>query len=82
MKIRLMIHSLLFVLILAAAPAAFAQQQQPQPDAEAARDKTRQRLGTLLQRVGPDISVNFQPSSKSQFVFTGVMREGLKNAER
>ena len=86
MTIRLMIRSIIFVIILAVAPAALAQQTQPQQppqqdNAEAARDKTRQRLGTLLQRVGPDISVNFQPSSKSQFVFTGVMRDGLKNAE-
>lgn len=77
MKIRLTIQSLIFVIILVAAPAALAQQET----AEAARDKTRQRLSALLQRVGSDIGVTFQPSSKSQFVFTGVMREGLKNAE-
>lgn len=77
MKIRLMIHSIIFVLILAAAPAAFAQQDT----ADATRDKTRLRLSALLQRVGPDIKVEFQPSSKSQFVFTGVMAEGLTNAE-
>src|SRR5918992_5158809 len=77
MKIRLIIRSAFFVLILAAAPAAFAQQDT----AEATRDKTRQRLSALLQRVAPEIKVDFQPSSKSQFVFTGVMRDGLRNAE-
>lgn len=63
-------------LILAAAPAVFAQE----PDA--ARDKTRERLNALLLRVGPDMNVSFKPSSKSQFIFTGVMRDGLKNAEQ
>lgn len=78
MKPRLTIRSLIFVLILAAAPAVFAQQEDT---AEATRDKTRQRLSALLQRVGPDIKVEFQPSPKSQFVFTGTMRDGLANAE-
>lgn len=62
--------------ILAAAPAVFSQ------EADAARDKSRERLNALLQRVGPDMNVSFKPSSKSQFVFTGVMREGLKNADQ
>ncbi len=77
MRIHLTIRAIIFVIILAAAPAALAQQDT----AEAARDKTRQRLSALLQRVGSEISVSFQPSSKSPFVFTGVMSEGLKNAE-
>jgi hypothetical protein len=76
-RIHLTIRAIIFVIILAAAPAALAQQDT----AEAARDKTRQRLSALLQRVGSEISVSFQPSSKSPFVFTGVMSEGLKNAE-
>lgn len=67
---------LICAVILAAAPAVFAQ------DENAARDKTRERLTALLTRLGPDIHVDFKPSSKSQFVFTGVMKEGLKNAEQ
>jgi len=78
MKTRAIVRSLIFLLIIAAAPAALAQQDT----AEAARDKTRQRLGALLQRVGPELKVDFQPSSKSQFVFTGMMNEGLTNAEK
>lgn|SRR5688572_8433628 len=73
------IRALIFLILLTAAPVAVLAQQE---NAEAARDKTRQRLSALLQRVGPDISVEFQPSPKSQFVFTGVMREGLANAEK
>jgi hypothetical protein len=71
------IRSLILLSILAAAPAVFSQDTA----AEATREKTRARLSALLQRVGPDIKVTFTPSSKSQFVFTGSMREGLTNCE-
>lgn len=75
MKIPHMIRVLICAVILAAAPAVFAQEEN------AARDKTRERLNALLQRVGPDMNVTFKPSTKSNFVFTAVMRDGLKNAE-
>lgn len=71
------IRSVVLITLLIAAPAIVAQDAT----AEASREKTRVRLSALLQRVGPDIKVNFQPSTKSQFVFTGVMRDGLTNAE-
>jgi len=71
------IRSLVLIALLATAPAIFAQDA----NADASREKTRVRLSALLQRVGPDLKVNFQPSSKSQFVFTGAMREGLTNSE-
>jgi hypothetical protein len=71
------IRSLALFILLATAPAVVAQDTT----AEASREKTRARLSALLQRVGPDIKVNFQPSSKSQFVFTGVMRDGITNSE-
>lgn len=76
MKIPHMIRLLICAVILAAAPAVLAQ------DENAARDKTRERLNALLQRIGPNINVSFKPSSKSQFVFTGVLTDGLKNAEQ
>ena len=69
-----MIRLLLFVTVLIAAPAVYGQ-------AEATQEKTRQRLSALLERIGPDIKVEFKPSSKSQFVFVGLMREGLANSE-
>lgn len=75
MRTPFAIRCLLFVTLLIAAPAVFAQQENP------TREKTRERMSALLARVGPDINVNFQPSSKSQYVFTGTMREGLKNSE-
>ncbi|HEY0727148.1 MAG TPA: hypothetical protein VGD38_03700 [Pyrinomonadaceae bacterium] len=76
MKIPHVIRFLFCAAILAFAPAVFSQ------EADAARDKTRERLNALLQRVGPDMNVTFKPSSKSQFVFTGVMKDGLKNVEQ
>jgi len=74
MKSPWMIRLFLLVTLLIAAPAIFGQ-------AEATQEKTRLRLTALLERVGPDINVQFKPSAKSQFVFSGIMREGLANAE-
>lgn len=76
MKIPYVIRLLICAVILATASAVFAQDSNP------ARDKTRERLSALLTRVGPGMNVDFKPSSKSQFVFTGVMREGLKNVDQ
>ncbi len=70
------VRVLMFIVALIAAPAVYSQNA-----ADAAREKTRERLSALLARVGPEISVNFQPSSKSQYVFTGMLKEGLTNAE-
>ena len=78
MKIPHVIRVLIFLTIFAAAPAAFSQET----DKAALREKTRERLNALLQRLGPDMNVSFKPSSKSQFVFTGVLRDAFKNAEQ
>ena len=75
MKIPRVVGLLICLAILATAQTAFSQ------EADAAREKTRERLSALLTRVGPDLSVEFKPSSKSPYVFTGLMRDGLKNAE-
>ena len=66
---------LIFVLI-GTAPTVFSQNA-----VDASSEKTRERLSALLARVGPEIDVNFQPSSQSKYVFTGVLKEGLKNAD-
>jgi hypothetical protein len=75
MKIPHIIGLFICVAILLTAPVIFAQ------DTDAARDKTRERITALLQRVGPDLGVTFKPSPKSAFVFTGMMRDGLVNSE-
>ena len=74
MKTPLTIRFILFTAILTIAPAVLAQ-------ADATREKTRDRLSALLTRVGPEVKINFQPSSKSPYVFQGVLREGLKNSQ-
>lgn len=79
MKFPRIIRFLPLFAILVTAQAVIAQETTN--DANETREKTRTRLSALLQRVGPEIKVNFQPSSKSQYVFTGVMKEGLTNAE-
>lgn len=76
MKIPDVIRLLICAAILATAPAVFSQESNP------VRDKTRERLNALLQRVGPDMNVTFTPSSKSPFVFTGLMRDALKNVDQ
>ena len=75
MKIPRVVGLLICLVILAAAQTTFSQEADP------AREKTRERLSALLTRVGPDLGVNFKPSSKSPYVFTGMLRDGLKNAE-
>jgi hypothetical protein len=75
MKIPRVVGLVICLAILAAAPAVFSQ------EADATRDRTRDRMSALLTRVGPDLSVAFKPSSKSPYVFTGVLRDGLKNCD-
>src|SRR5438045_2494334 len=47
------------------------------------RDVTRDKLGRLLTTVGQrkEINVEFKQSTSSPYVFSGVMRDGLKNCD-
>ena len=65
---------LLFVAILTVAPVVYGQ-------SEPTREKTRERLGALLARVGPDVKIEFQQSTKNPFNFVGVLKEGLTNSD-
>jgi hypothetical protein len=66
----------IFVLVLGV-PPAYAQ------DSQALRNRTREQMRTLLDKVGsrPDINVPFRQSEKQPYNFVGVMREGLKNCD-
>jgi len=75
MKIPRTVGLLICLAILATASTAFSQEADP------GREKTRERMSALLTRVGPDMGIAFKPSSKSPYVFTGVLRDGLKNAD-
>ena len=66
-----------FVLITTiVAPAAGGQ-----TPAETARIKTREQLGQLLERVGPNVKISFRQSQKQPFNFVGLLKEGLTQAE-
>jgi hypothetical protein len=52
-----------------------------QPDDEAVRNRTRQRLGELLEKAGPDIKVSFTQSQKQPYNYVGSLTTGLVNAE-
>lgn len=68
---------LLFVLMTTmVVPAAYGQ-----TPAEAARIKTREQLGQLLDKVGLNIKISFRQSQKQPFNIVGVLREGLTNAD-
>jgi hypothetical protein len=61
---------------VAAVPTAYAQQ-----DDEAVRERTREHLAGLLDKIGPTISVTFTRSQKQPFNYVGVLKTGLVNAE-
>ncbi len=67
---------LLIALILMSAPTIYGQGSN-----DASRDRTKERLNALLQRVGPGVKVTFSQSQKSQYVYIGALREGLTNSD-
>ena len=69
------IRFIVLAAIMTLAPAVFAQ-------SEVSQEKTRDRLSALLTRIGPEFKINFQPSTKSPFVFVGSLNEGLTNADK
>jgi hypothetical protein len=52
-----------------------------QQDDEAARNRTRERLAQLLEKVGPDIKVAFKQSEKQPYNYVGSLRTGLVNTD-
>lgn len=68
-----LLKSLLFIVVLAVAPAVCAQEQN------AAQQKTKERLGQLLQRVSSETKMEFKLSDKNPFLYSGILSAGLKN---
>ncbi|MEO7970436.1 MAG: hypothetical protein ABI698_03985 [bacterium] len=66
----------LFMLITVNVTSVFGQQDDP-----AARERTRQRLATLLQTFGPTVKISFNQSQKQPFNYVGSLRTGLVNAD-
>jgi hypothetical protein len=69
----------------APAPVIFAQSSDQSSDtdsaAEAERRDTREQLRAVLNEMGPKLGVEFHQSSKNEFYFSGMLRQGLKNAD-
>jgi len=72
-------------LIFAANLAVPAQTHQAQPtttaQTQSSRDSTREKLRTLLAETGPKIDVAFRQSDKEPYLFSGIMKTGLANAD-
>jgi hypothetical protein len=74
---RRFLTAMMFTLVMTiGVPAVYSQNE------DASRVKTRERLGALLEQVGPKIKVAFRQSDKQPFNFVGVMKEGLTNSDR
>lgn len=68
--------AVLFALALTfAVPLVQGQQKD-----SAARIRTREQVGQLLDKVGPIIRVKFRQSDKQPFDFVGLLKEGLTHA--
>ncbi len=69
--------AVLFTLAMTfAAPPAQGQQNE-----SAARIRTREQVGQLLDKVGPSLHITFRLSEKQPFNFVGLLKEGLTHAE-
>ncbi len=69
--------TVLLVLTTLSGRAVYGQEQEK----EANRVKTRQMLGQLLEKAGPELKVSFSQSQKQPFNFLGSLKAGLVNAE-
>lgn len=55
-----------------------AEGRQNEP---AARIRTREQLGQLLEKVGPSLRITFRQSEKQPFNFVGLLKDGLTHAD-
>lgn len=69
------IRLIVFVMLIIIAPAVYSQTP------EASRDKTKDRLNLLLQRVGPTVKIDFRQNAQTPYLFSGSLRDGLTNSE-
>src|SRR5262245_17556701 len=66
-------------------PAVLTQSSEQSTDADSAPDGERRdmrdQLRAVLNEMGPKLGVEFHQSSKNDFFFSGMLRQGLKNAD-
>ena len=86
---RITLLGSLLLLLTAAANAQQHQTQPPSPPAkpqsttqpDATRDATREKLRAVLIAYGPKVNVEFRQSPQQAYIFSGVMTQGLVNAQ-
>lgn len=69
------------VALCAFAIAFAAPPVQSQQNESAARIRTRERVGQLLEKAGPGLHITFRQSEKQPFNFVGLLKDGLTHAE-
>lgn len=72
---------LVLVLTLTTEAARGQQPAQSPPNESAARIRTREQLGQLLEKVGPSLRITFRQSEKQPFNFVGLLKDGLTHAD-
>jgi hypothetical protein len=73
----------LFLLSMTVAAPQAQAQSTPKPTAQpqSSRDATREQLRAVLDATGPGINVAFRQSVKQPYNFSGVLSQGLSNAD-
>jgi hypothetical protein len=69
--------TVLLILTTLTGQTVYGQEQEKEPN----RVRTRQMLGQLLEKAGPDLKVSFSQSQKQPFNYLGSLKAGLVNAE-
>ena len=69
------------VVLFALAMAVTVSAAQGPQDDSAARTRTREQLGQLLDTIGPSLHISFRQRQKQPFNFVGLLKEGLTHAE-
>jgi hypothetical protein len=69
----------LFIISTLSVSAVYGQKDEEAERAD--RDRTRGELAALLEKAGPDISVDFKQSQKQPYNYVGLLKTGLANAE-
>lgn len=73
---------ILMTLLLGLVTISFVQAAYSQQSADSSsRERTREQLAQLLEKVGPNIKIAFRRSEKQPFNYVGMLKEGLTNAD-
>src|SRR5262252_8362622 len=71
----------IFMILLVGALVTVCQSAVMAQDSANSRDRNREQLQAVLNRVGPNIKVEFKQNDQHPYVFTGIMKEGLTTVD-